>query len=61
MRRFGPKKRTRADMARAVDALFRNARSLDNITAETLVRSYGMKPAEAEQRLAREKAGRKYG
>jgi hypothetical protein len=46
-------------MARAVDALFLNARDLDRITVETLVHSYGMPPAEAEVRLAREKGRRR--
>jgi len=61
MRRYGNRKRTRADMTRAAQALLLNARDLSRVTAETLVRSYGYKPAEAERELAQAKARRGHG
>jgi hypothetical protein len=42
-------------------ALLRNARSLDNITPESLSRSWGLKLATAEAMLAQERARRARG
>lgn len=58
MRHYGPRKRTRADRQRAAQALLLNARDLDRITEETLVRSYGYTPTEAVKELAAAKARR---
>lgn len=51
MRRFGNRKRTYADCLRAADALILNTRTPERITMETLLRSYGLKPADAEAKM----------
>jgi hypothetical protein len=48
-------------MQRAADALLLNARTLDHITVDTLVRSYGFTPGEAQARLDQEQRRRARG
>lgn len=53
MRHYGNRKRTYAQCLRAADALILNTTTPERITRETLLRSYGLKPADADERMAR--------
>ena len=57
-RSYGPKKRTMADKRTSLFMMLTMRRSLDDVSLDELVRSYGVKQAEAEQMLADEQARR---
>jgi len=58
MRSYGPKKRTKADKRTSLFVMLTMRRSLDGITVDGLVRSYGVDAAEAIQMLENEQARR---
>lgn len=57
-RQYGNKKRTQADMKAAAITMLTMRQSLDGVTVDTLVRSYGLNPVDATSLLEREQARR---
>ena len=54
-RQYGNKRRTKTDMRAAAVTMLTMRQSLDGVTVETLVRSYGLNPVEATSMLDKEK------
>lgn len=59
MRSFGPKKRTKQDMRAAAFTMLTMRASLEGVTREMLVRSYGLDEPTAQAMLMKEQARRK--
>jgi hypothetical protein len=59
MRSYGPKKRTKQDMRVAAFTMLTMRASLEGVTREMLVRSYGLTEPEAQAMLMKEQARRK--
>lgn len=57
-RSYGPKKRTKADQRTAAFTMLTMRASLEGVTRETLVRSYGLSEHEAQAMLTKERARR---
>lgn len=57
-RLYGNKKRTKTDMRASAITMLTMRQSLDGVTVETLVRSYGLNPVEATDLLAKEQRRR---
>lgn len=59
MRSYGSKKRTKQDMRASALTMLTMRASLDGMTREGLVRSYGLTEPEAQAMLMKEQARRK--
>ena len=57
-RQFGNKKRTMQDKRQAAFMMLTMRESLDGVTEESLVRSYGVTPIEAKEMLSKERKRR---